>query len=117
MPTEVPPSRRPHSKLRDDLVDNWIGKVLEVRAGDEQHVYLRVYWLFRPEDLPAGRKWYHGENEVIPSNYMQIIDAMSVNNKIDIVEWNETNDEDNIELDKLFWRQTWNAQKKSLSVR
>lgn len=59
-------------------ISDWVAKVLECRAFDEEHVFLRVVWLYRPEDLPSGRKPWHGSNEVFPSNNMQIIDAMAV---------------------------------------
>ena len=33
----------------------WVAKVLEIRALDSQHVYLRVFWLYWPSELPGGR--------------------------------------------------------------
>ena len=44
-----------------DFSGQWKAKVLEVRALDSEHVYIRVAWLNRPEDLQGGRKAYHGK--------------------------------------------------------
>lgn len=71
----------------------WKAKVLEVRALDTEHVYIRVAWLNRPEDLTTGRKSYHGKYELVPTNQMDIIDAMSVNGPCDVVQWDEQDDE------------------------
>lgn len=67
--------------------------MLEVRALDTEHVYIRVAWLNRPEDLKTGRKSYHGKFELIPTNEMDIIDAMSVNGPCNVVHWDETDDD------------------------
>lgn len=98
-----------------------MGKILEVRAGDSSHVYLRVYWLYLPEDLPDGRQTHHGETELIASNHMDIVGALSVIDKADVVQW----DEDLHKLDwplkdRWFWRQTYDLHKpkaQQLSVR
>lgn len=63
------------SALPDNLKERWVGKVLECKAFDEQAVYIRLVWFQRPEDLPGGRKFWHGTNELIASNDTQIIDA------------------------------------------
>ncbi|KAK5172282.1 uncharacterized protein LTR77_003920 [Saxophila tyrrhenica] len=91
-----------------DVGAQWKGKVLEVRALDSEHVYLRVAWLNRPEDLPGGRKAYHGKNELIPTNQMDIIDAMSVNGSVEVMFWNEKDDESSLmNEEQYFWRQTF----------
>ena len=76
-----------------DFASQWKAKVLEVRALDSEHVYVRVAWLNRPEDLDTGRKPYHGRNELIPTNQIDIIDAMTVNGKLPVYDWNEEDDE------------------------
>ncbi|KAF2176026.1 hypothetical protein K469DRAFT_38699 [Zopfia rhizophila CBS 207.26] len=90
----------------DAPIKEWVAKLLEVRAGDEQHVYLRVYWMYRPEDLPGGRQPYHGQNEVIASNDIQIINAMSVQAKANVKRWVEQDENGILDSDQLFWRQT-----------
>jgi hypothetical protein len=76
-----------------DVAAQWKARVCEVRALDTEHVFIRVAWLNRPEDLDTGRKPYHGKNELIPTNQMDVIDAFSVNGSVDVVHWNERDDE------------------------
>ena len=90
-----------------DLAAQWKAKVLEVRALDTEHVYIRVAWLNRPEDLAGGRKAYHGKNELIPTNQMDVIDAMSTNGSLQVHHWDEHDDESPLMTeDQYFWRQT-----------
>lgn len=68
--------------------DEWVARILEIRASDEHHVYARVYWMYWPEDLPSGttddRKWvqgrqpYHGTHELIASNHSMSQRALAV---------------------------------------
>lgn len=101
-----------------DLPSQWKARVLEVRALDSEHVYIRVAWLNRPEDLSIGRKPHHGKNELIPSNQMDIIDAMAVNGSLEVMHWDEADDESALmNEDQYFWRQTYDfAGSKSFSV-
>ena len=92
----------------------WVAKVLEIRAMDSQHVYLRVFWLYWPSELPGGRKPYHGKFELIASSAMEIIDASTVEGKALVEHWPEEDNENPIT--GLYWRQTFNAQKLTLSV-
>ena len=95
--------------------DFWVAKVLEVRASDQQHVYLRVFWLYWPDELPGGREKYHGQNEVVMSNHMDIIDAMTVSGAADVRLWHEKDEDE--ELPSLFFRQFYNVSaKEPLSV-
>lgn len=64
--------------------NTWPAKILKVIAGNESHVYLLVNYFFRPEDIEpgmvkgskkAGRQPYHSRNEVIASNWLEIVDA------------------------------------------
>lgn len=67
---------------------DWVARILEIRASDEHHVYARIYWMYSPDELPAGtidgkksvqgRQPYHGHNELIASNH----------SKFDQVNWN-----------------------------
>ncbi|MCJ1354639.1 MAG: hypothetical protein MMC33_004628 [Icmadophila ericetorum] len=92
---------------------DWIARVLEVRATDPTHVYLRIYWMYWPEELPAGREKYHGKNELVASNHMEIIDAMTVSDQAEIVHWGEKDDDPM--LTGLYWRQRYNYITKKLS--
>lgn len=103
-----------------DVDAQWKAKVLEVRALDPEHVYIRVAWLNRPEDLDSGRKPYHGKDELIPTNQIDIIDAMAVNGAFEVSKWEESADEDESSMpaeDQYFWRQTYDqANTKTFSV-
>ncbi|KAI9720060.1 MAG: hypothetical protein M1812_003187 [Candelaria pacifica] len=92
----------------------WIARVLEIRALDQQHVYLRVFWLYWPDELPGGRRDYHGKHELIASNHMEIIDAMTVAGRADVHHWLE-NDGDDV-LTGLYWRQTYHCFKGAISA-
>ncbi|KAL9060441.1 MAG: hypothetical protein Q9162_000614 [Coniocarpon cinnabarinum] len=56
----------------------WVGQILEIRFVDSSHVYCRVWWFYRPEEVVGGRQPHHGSGEVFLSNHMEIIDATSV---------------------------------------
>ncbi|EMC95259.1 hypothetical protein BAUCODRAFT_72155 [Baudoinia panamericana UAMH 10762] len=91
-----------------DVAAQWKAKVLDIKAFDQEHVYLRVAWLNRPEDLDTGRKAYHGKNELIPTNQLDVIDAMTVNGRLDVYHWEEADDDSQMpDPDEHFWRQTY----------
>jgi hypothetical protein len=83
---------------------------LEVRAKDNQHVYLRVFWLYWPDELPNGRQPYHGANEFIMSNAMDIVDAMTVAAPAEVTQWDEEKDEQE-DLGQRFFRQFLDIKK------
>lgn len=91
-----------------DVANQWKAKVLEVRALDSEHVYIRVSWLNRPEDLEGGRKPYHGRNELVPTNQMDVIDAMAVNGSLEVTHWDDKEDDSAMMNDEqYYWRQTY----------
>ncbi|KAF1946362.1 hypothetical protein EJ02DRAFT_430956 [Clathrospora elynae] len=95
-----------------EALQHWIAKVLEVRAGDASHVYLRVFWAYRPEDLPDGRQPYHGACELVVSNHMDIIEALTVNGVADVEFWDEDADVFTPPAaEQLFWRQSFDINK------
>ena len=76
--------------------------------------------LNRPDELPwdtkpkptdgtqGPKRKYHGRSEVIASNWMEIIDVLSIDSSIEVMHWDE-DDEDPYpknNVGKLFWRQT-----------
>jgi len=88
------------------------GRVLEVRAGDASHVFLRIYYLYRPEELPEGRQPHHGEMELIASNHMDIIEALTVSDRAEVTYWNEDPEKSEWPMkDQYFWRQTYDIGK------
>lgn len=112
-----------HSIIKDTLLDSlsdWKAKVLEVRAFDAEHVYVRVSWLNRPEDLTGGRWGHHGERELVPTNQMDVINALSVNGTFQLKHYDKSEDDDRKNAsgaDEYFWRQTFDFTTKSLLIR
>ncbi|KAI4921552.1 hypothetical protein J4E85_008897 [Alternaria conjuncta] len=96
-------------------IEHWIAKVLEVRGGDPEHVFLRVYWAYRPEDIPGGRQAHHGDSELIVSNHMDIIDALSVDSSADVVYWDDDPESLDLKTDQLFFRQSYDITKRANS--
>lgn len=88
-------------------VKDWVAKVLEVRGADSAHVFLRVAWMYRPEDLPGGRQPHHGACELVASNHIDVVDAKSVQHIADVIHWSDEDDDDEVPYqDQLFWRQS-----------
>ncbi|KAI0842953.1 hypothetical protein F5Y06DRAFT_77503 [Hypoxylon sp. FL0890] len=103
--------------------DDWVARILEIRASDEHHVYARVYWMYWPDELPPGtqdgkkiiqgRQWYHGANELIASNHMDVINVVSVTAAATVNQWDETNEDDVQQA--LYWRQAFDVRSMELS--
>ncbi|GAO15947.1 hypothetical protein UVI_02039680 [Ustilaginoidea virens] len=103
--------------------DYWVARILEVRASDEHHVYARIYWMYSPDELPSGtvdgkksisgRQPYHGNNELIASNHMDVINVVSVAMKATVHQWIESDDEE--VQDALYWRQAFNCRTSQIS--
>jgi len=103
--------------------EGWVARILEIRASDEHHVYARVYWMYWPDELPAGtidgkkvvqgRQPYHGYHELVASNHMDIINVVSVTRQAIVKQWFEEN-EDEIQND-LYWRQAFDVRTYELS--
>src|SRR6266516_8122995 len=86
----APPSGSSEDTILEyDRANLWVAKVLEVRAKDNQHVYLRLFWLYWTDELPNKRQPYHGGNELIMSNAMDIVDAMTVAGPAEDTHWDE----------------------------
>ncbi|KAM0361934.1 hypothetical protein ACHAPK_011650 [Fusarium culmorum] len=104
--------------------NEWVARILEIRASDEHRVYARVYWMYWPDELPPGtidrkktvkgRQPYHGTNELIASNHMDIINVVSVTAPATVNQWIES-DDDEIEP-ALYWRQAYNYITSQLSA-
>jgi len=104
----------PHGTDLSQIDDSkfWVARVLEIRAEDEAHVYLRVYWMYWPEELPGGRQYYHGAKELVASNHMEIVDAMTVSGRANVKHWLELDEDE--DLPDLFWRQKFDYPTQSL---
>lgn len=111
-----------HSIIEDTVLDSlsdWKAKVLGVRALDAEHVYVRVSWLNRPEDLMGGRQGHHGKRELVPTNQMDVINALSVNGTFQLKHHDKSEDDDRKNTsgaDEYLWRQTFDFTTKSLLV-
>ncbi|TKX23461.1 putative chromatin binding protein [Elsinoe australis] len=100
----------------DGSLSQWKAQLHEVRALDENHVYLRVSWLYRPfRDLPGGPRSYHGKYELIPSTEMMIIDAKTINGALKVKYWDEYKDDDVHDATEYFWRQSFDHLSSTLS--
>lgn len=122
--------------------DDWVARILEIRASDEHHVYARVYWMYWPDELPpgtqdgkkqvSGRQSYHGRNELIASNLstfasrdtpressltgptVDVINVVSVTGSATVNQWDEQNEEEI--QSALYWRQAVDVRTMELSV-
>jgi hypothetical protein len=102
----------------------WVAKILEIRASDEQHVYARIYWMYYPDELPpntydngeivSGRQPYHGENELIASNHMDVLNVVSVAMRAVVHQSERPNDGPNEHA--LYWRQALDVSTLELSL-
>lgn len=93
---------------------------MEVRALDEEHVYVRVSWLNRPEDLEGGRQNHHGKNELVPTNQMDVINAQAVDGTFRLTRYDRLKYDDRkiaSGKDEYFWRQTFDFATKRLLVK
>jgi hypothetical protein len=113
-----PPPRPPHEDAPPEEVlkyqrDNmWIGRIQQAKAETPQKVWLRVFWLYWPAELPMGAQHYHGQAELILSNYTDIIDATTISGRAEISHWDEFKDEDDDkDLNSLYWRQTFDCSR------
>ncbi|RYN85696.1 hypothetical protein AA0119_g13211 [Alternaria tenuissima] len=115
----VKKSEEDHVQEGPKSIHHWLAKILEARAGNASRVYLRVYWVYRPEDLPGGRQPYHGGGELIVSNHMDIIEADTLDAVADVVHWNDDPESMALPASQLFFRQGYDITKKTnrLSVR
>ena len=89
----------------------WVGKIQEARAENENKVFLRVFWLYWPEELPIGTQFYHGQQELVLSNHADVVDATTISGPAEISHWNETDEDDERALKALYWRQTYDISK------
>jgi hypothetical protein len=110
-PREPPDTDASEDEILDfDKQNLWVGQVLEVKASGPSQVWLRVFWLYWPEELPRGRQKYHGNQELIMSNHMEIVDAMAVASSTDINHWDEKVEDQDV--GQRFWRQFFDVRLK-----
>ena len=91
-----------------------IGHILEIKSQDQYRIYLRLYWMYRPEDLPQGRQHYHGRDEMIATDHMAIADASNIVKHAFVAHWIEAKGE--VQPQGLYWRQQFKTVMEALSV-
>ncbi|SCV61283.1 uncharacterized protein FFFS_15852 [Fusarium fujikuroi] len=109
-----------------DLIDEcravsyrWVAIVLEKAQTATEEAHRRVL----PEDLPLGtvdgdkktqgRQPYHGVNELIASNHMDIINVVSIEGLAAVDEWIDS--DTNKVPEDLYWRQEFDCRNSQLS--
>lgn len=97
--------------LKYDRTNFWVGRIADTRAESDKAVFLRVFWLYWPEELPMGRQPYHSERELILSNAMDIIDAQTISGAADLTAWDEKDLDLDLRTKDRFWRQTFDISK------
>ncbi|KAL8970728.1 MAG: hypothetical protein Q9197_003669, partial [Variospora fuerteventurae] len=127
------PLPKPFHPFDRDLQIPCVARILEVRAADPKNVWLRLYWLYRPEEIPGGRREYHGKDELIITNHMEIVDALQVKCPVQVRRWKEEENaeegeeeeedgrhlpaaESREEEETLYFRQTYNFVTREVSV-
>ncbi|KAJ4178692.1 hypothetical protein NW759_017338 [Fusarium solani] len=114
---------RDSKQMTDESRRPWIAYILEIRAADENRVFARVYWMYWPDELPPGtfngkksiqgRQPYHGHNELIASNHMDVISVLCVEGPASVKQWMESSDDG---LDSEYiWRQIFDCHQKRLT--
>jgi len=97
--------------LRYDKENMWVGMIAQAKAESDKAVFLRVFWLYWPEELPMGRQPYHGQRELIMSNAIDIIDAQTIACAAEVSHWDENDDDHEGNQKERFWRQTLDISK------
>ncbi|KAI4220334.1 MAG: hypothetical protein L6R36_007700 [Xanthoria steineri] len=112
---------QPLPKMHDPLdIDTGIScpaRILEIRAHDTKNVYIRLYWLYTPDQLRGGRQPYHGKDELIVTNHMEILDAARVIEPITAValKGQEESWQGSTPGKQNYWRQTYHFLTQALS--
>ncbi|OAP63797.1 hypothetical protein AYL99_03024 [Fonsecaea erecta] len=101
------------------LKDNfWVALIAGFHSLERKTAFVRLWWLYWPEELPMGRQPYHGRRELLMSNKADIVEMTTISNLASVCRWEER-DEREIGLlnAELFWRQTYNLNVQQRSLR
>jgi hypothetical protein len=112
VPAPPPPDASPRERLAYDKANLWVAWVAEIRAVSRNEIFVRVFWLYWPDELPSGRRPYHGERELVMSNHVGIIKADTIACPADVSHWDENDDSNQKVLSERYWRQTLDVTKK-----
>lgn len=111
IPESPPSDATEDERLQYDQENFWVGLISEFRAESPDKVYVKVYWLYWPDELPEGRQPYHGKRELVLSNHVDIIDASTIATHAEISFWDENDDSNKNVLQERYWRQTYDLKK------
>lgn len=111
IPEPPPDDASPEERLQFERENYWVGLISEIRAENSESVYIRVFWLYWPEELPMGRQEYHGDRELVLSNHVDIVEAQCIAYHADVSFWDETDDSNQTLLKDKYWRQTLDLTK------
>ena len=113
--TPIPPAPSADAtedeRLQYDQENFWVGLISEFRAESQEKVYVKVFWLYWPDELPGGRQPYHGKRELILSNHVDIIEAQTIATHAEVSFWDENDDSNKNVLQERYWRQTLDLKK------
>ncbi|OBT60141.1 hypothetical protein VE03_10214 [Pseudogymnoascus sp. 23342-1-I1] len=108
----------------DDNRKFWVAHILEIPAKCAGHVYALIAWMYWPGHLveahmaaetpKSGRCWYHGKQELVASNHLDILGVKSMAGHASVAQWLE-DDDDKIQ-GGLYWRQTLDSRSGILSI-
>ncbi|KAL8658798.1 MAG: hypothetical protein Q9226_000780 [Calogaya cf. arnoldii] len=108
------PLPKQHSPLDIDTEVCCPARILEIRALDTKNVYIRLYWLYTPDQLLRGRQPHHGKHELVITNHMEIVDAARVIEPLTVINLKEMEDWQG-PFTGMYWRQTYHVLSKELS--
>lgn len=111
IPPSPPADATEEEKLQYDKENLWVGLISEFRAENQEKVYVKVFWLYWPEELPMGRQPYHGKRELVLSNHVDVIEAQTIASHAEISQWDENDDSNKTVLQERYWRQTLDLNK------
>lgn len=108
--------------------NDWVARIVELRADSPFKVFALVAWLYWPEDLYTawskgetkaknGKKGYHGDYELIASNHLDIMDVHSFDNNFNhLIEQDYEDHEGDGELKECYYRQMYDYRTGKLTV-
>ena len=89
-----------------------IGHILEIKSLDAFHTYIRVYWMYKPQDLGLAQQYE--PSELIASNHMDVVAASRIVQGVSVAHRTEASGP--VPSGSLFWRQHYNVLTKALFV-
>lgn len=118
-----PPGLRPNAEGKER--EFWVALIVEIKARDPTSVYALVAWFYWADQLEGahmngeeprdGRRGYHGKDELLASNHLDVCNVQSFAGEAPVAQWDEGDDENDVQTG-LYWRQTYDCRTGELSV-